>query len=257
MASKSENSPKLAQEISLEETTHNFQFYWTSQVSGEKVPSAHLQVPNHQGIKDMEGWPKQPNGRKRPLQSVQPHGKTPILPQQQQAGSSWAVVSLNQFGLVWDALWSTADEAESEQGVISEQLMSLPEQIAWREPQWLALIPKPSLTQINPLQPEGQRKLLIFTHLFIFRQKIKRLGTAMLCPWRGSCKHERACKASLHRLSWKWTWDCGHLPAVCFLSEGKLCLERKQTGFLGVNLPRTIILMKTKDSCWICVCIKL
>lgn len=66
------------QEISLEETTHSFQFYWASQVSGEKVLSAHLQVPNQQGTKDMESWLKQPKGRKRPLQSVQPHGKTPI-----------------------------------------------------------------------------------------------------------------------------------------------------------------------------------
>lgn len=201
------------QEISLEETTHNFQFYWASQVSGEKVLSAHLQVPNQQGMKDMESWPKRPKGRKRPLQSVQPHGKTPILPQKQQAGNSWAVVSLKQFGLVWDALWSTADQAKYEQGVISEQLMSLPEQIAWKEPQWLALILKPSLAQINPLQREGQRKLLIFTHLFIFRRKIKQLGTAMLCPWWGSCKLVSACKDSLHRLNWKW--DCGHFPAEC------------------------------------------
>lgn len=207
------------QEISLEEITHNFQFYWACQVSVEKVFSTHLQkseiYPNHQEMKDMEGWPKQPNGRKRPLQWVQPHGKTPILPQQQAAGNSWVVVSLNQFGLVWDALWSTADQAKHERGVISEQLMSLPEQIACREPQWLARILKPCLAQINPLQPGGQRKLLIFTHLFIFRQKIKQLGTAMLCPWRGSCKHVRACKAPLHRPRWKWTWDCGHFPAEC------------------------------------------
>lgn len=55
----------------------------------------------------------------------------------------------------------------------------------------------------------------MFTHLFIFRRKIKQLGTAMLCPWRGSCKLESACKASLPRLNWKWTWDCGHFPAEC------------------------------------------
>lgn len=81
--------------------------------------------------------------------------------------------------------WSTADEAKYEQSFI----WTAPEQIGCKEPQWLALILKPSLTQINPLQPEGQRKLLISTHLFICRQKIKQLGAAMRCPWQGSCKH--------------------------------------------------------------------
>lgn len=222
MFNKSKNSCKL--QISLEEITHNFQFYWASQVSGGKVFSAHLQSPDHQGMKDRESWPKQPNGAKMPLQSVQPHGKTPILPQKQQAGNSWVVVSFNQFGVVWDALWSTADQAKHAQGVISEQLMSLPEQIAWKEPQWLALILKPSLAQINPLQPGGQRKLLIFTHLFIFRQKIKQLGAAMQCLWPGSCKHVRACKAPLHSLHWKWTWGCGHFPAECASSMKESCV---------------------------------
>lgn len=106
---------------------------------------------------------------------------------------------------MWDALWSMADHAKYEQGVIFEQLMSLPEQIALKQPQWLALILKPSLVQINSLQLEGRRKLLIFTHLFIFRQKIKQLGTVMICPWRGSCKHLSTCKTCLHRLNLKWT----------------------------------------------------
>lgn len=88
MANRSENSCKLAQGISLEETTHNFQFYWTSQVSGEKVLSTHLQVPNHQGMKDMEGWPKQPNGRKRPLQPVQLMGKLPFCPRSSRQGAA-------------------------------------------------------------------------------------------------------------------------------------------------------------------------
>jgi len=31
------------------------------------VISAHQQVPDQQGMKEMEGWPKQPNGRKKTL----------------------------------------------------------------------------------------------------------------------------------------------------------------------------------------------
>lgn len=140
-------------------------------------------------------------------------GKFPFCTRSSKAQNSWAVVSLNQcWGLTWDALWSMADQTKYEQGVIFEQLMSLPEQIAWKQPQWLALILKPSLVQINSLQLEGRRKLLIYTHLFIFRQKIKQLGTVMICPWCGSCKHLSTCKTCLHRLNLKWTWDCGNFP---------------------------------------------
>lgn len=91
--------------------------------------------------------------------------------------------------------------------------MSRPEQRAWKQTQRLALILKPSPAQINSLQREGQRKLLIFTHLFIFRQKIKQLGTVMICPWHGSCKHVSTCRSSLCRHNWKWTCDRGSFPA--------------------------------------------
>lgn len=130
--------------------------------------------------------------------------------------------------------WSTADEAKNEQSVI----WTAPEQIAWKEPQWLALILKPSLTQINPLQPEGQRKLLISTHLFIFRQKIKQLGTAMLCPWQGSCKHVRACKASLHRLNWKWTWDCDIFQQSVLPQWRKAVFRKGTDWFLGYEVTK-------------------
>lgn len=251
MANRSKSSCKLAwnpRTPVLKKANHSFQFYWASQVNGEKVISAHRRVPNQQRMKEMEGWPKQPSGRKDALLvSSASWENSHFAPEAARHSlNSWAVVSLNQcFGLMWDALWSTADQAKYERGVIFEQLMSLPEQIAWKQPQWLALILKPSLAQINSLQLEGWRKLLIFTHLFIFRQKIKQLGTVMICPWCSSCKHVSTCKTSLHRLNWKRTWDCGNFPTEYIYSMKES--YGQANCFFREKLLKTTILMKTKD----------
>lgn len=89
--------------------------------------------------------------KRGPFSQLNLVGKFPFCTRSSKAQNSQAVVSLNQCcGLMWDALWSTADQAKYERGVIFEQLMSLPEQIAWKQPRWLALILKPSLAQITP-----------------------------------------------------------------------------------------------------------
>lgn len=168
---------------------------------------AHWQVPNQPGNERKGRLVQAAKWKKRgPFSQFNLMGKFPFCTRSRKAQNSRAVVSLNQCcGWMWGALWSTADQAKYERGVIFQQLMSLPEEIAWKQPQRLALILKPSFAQINSLELGGRRKLQIFTHLFIFRQKIKQLGAVMICPWRGSCKHVSACKTSLHRLNWKWT----------------------------------------------------
>lgn len=218
MANRNKSSCKLAWDSRRsvpKNASHSFQSYWTRQVNGDKVVSAHGQVPNQEGGERKGRSAQAAKWNKRgPFSQFDLMGKFPFCTSSSEAHNSRAVVSLNQrCGLMWDALWSAADQAKHEQGVIFEQLMSLPEQIAWKQPQWLALILKPSLAQINSLELEGRRKLQIFTHLFIFRQKIKQLGAIMICPWRSSCKHVSTCKTSLHRLNWKWIWGCGCFPA--------------------------------------------
>lgn len=126
--------------------------------------------------------------------------------------------------------------------------MSRPEQRAWKQTQRLALILKPSPAQINSLQREGQRKLLIFTHLFIFRQKIKQLGTVMICPWHGSCKHVSTCRSSLCRHNWKWTCDRGSFPAEYTYSAKESYGQTFFffTFFFEGKLQKTTILLKRK-----------
>lgn len=78
---------------------------------------------------------------KGPFSQIDLVGKFSFCTRSSMAWYSWTVVSLNQCcSLEWDAPWSPAGQAKYEQGVIFEQLMSLPEQIAWKQTQWLALI---------------------------------------------------------------------------------------------------------------------
>lgn len=221
------------QEISLEEITHNYQFYWACQLSVQKgifySPAEIRNLPKSAG-NERHGRLAQTAKWKKKTLAVSSASWESSHFSPEAAGREQLSCFLSQS--VWFGVGCSLEQPKHEQGVISEQLMSLPEQIAWREPQWLALILKPSLAQINPLQPGGQRKLLIFTHLFIFRQKIKQLGTAMpVVRLLQTCESLQgfSAEASLDmELGW-WTFSI----RVCFLNEAKLCLERKQTGFLG------------------------